>query len=79
MRWAQVGDHDNDAVARVAERVARAVLLDRQLPACAAAGTGAGALVMDVSLMAMMSGYWKLGLRTGPTPKAFWEMAALYP
>ena len=46
LRRAQIGDHDDDAVAPVADLTARAVFLDRELPACAAAGTGAGALLM---------------------------------
>ena len=45
-RQAQAGDHDDDAVARVADLVARAVFLDRKLPTRAAARTGAGALLM---------------------------------
>ena len=43
LRWAKIGDHDDDAVARVADLTAGAVFLDRKLPACTAAGTGAGA------------------------------------
>lgn len=46
LRWAQIGDHDDDAVARVADLAPGAVFLDRELPTCAAAGTGAGALLV---------------------------------
>lgn len=44
LRRAQVGDHDDDAVACVADSAAGAVGLDGEFPACAAAGTGTGAL-----------------------------------
>lgn len=47
LRRTQVGDHDDDAVARVADLTAGAVFLDCELPTCAAAGTGAGALLTD--------------------------------
>jgi hypothetical protein len=43
-RRTQVGDHDDDAVACVAEFVTGAVGLDGEFPACAAARTSAGAL-----------------------------------
>lgn len=46
LRRAQVGDHDDDAVARVADLAAGAVFLDREFPARAAAGAGAGALLI---------------------------------
>jgi hypothetical protein len=46
LRRAQVGDHDDDAVSRVADLAAGAVFLDREFPTCTAAGTGAGALLV---------------------------------
>jgi hypothetical protein len=46
LRGAQIGDHDDDAIACVADLAAGAVFLDGELPACTAARTGAGALLM---------------------------------
>ena len=60
LRRAQVRDHDDDAVPCIAERVARAVLLDRELPACAAAGTGAGALALSVSALNVSGCGWEI-------------------